>query len=330
MSGSLTFYGHFSGYSSYPVVCQNLLRWLEMQAPFAVQAIDLRTAKLPYRQNGPSLLFGFPTHVKEITPNFERFVGYHVCDVDKIPELWVEIMNQEAHVLTPSAWCKQVFEQRGVSTPISIVPHGINPSAFCLPPRKYPRQRVFTFRHFTSSSGERKGTVELIRAFKRAFRETDPVILVIHGGGITDEDYRIYVSNEGPLPSTRQAERYWTTDVLVQPSRAEGFGMQPLEALACGTPVISTRCTGHEQWWDGEIPGLVKVFTDGFQPCKPGDGMAPTIDEDHLVYVLRGTWHDHARLKHAALRNSCVIRRHCAWDRQLDNSPLLDVLRSIM
>ena len=34
-------------------------------------------------------------------------------------------------------------------------------------------------------------------------------------------------------------------DLVCQPSRAEGFGLVPLEARACGVPVAATLCTGH-------------------------------------------------------------------------------------
>jgi glycosyltransferase involved in cell wall biosynthesis len=44
-----------------------------------------------------------------------------------------------------------------------------------------------------------------------------------------------------PLPHLRRA------DVLVHPSFEDGFGYAPMEALACGVPVIVTDQTGMKE-----------------------------------------------------------------------------------
>jgi glycosyltransferase involved in cell wall biosynthesis len=45
--------------------------------------------------------------------------------------------------------------------------------------------------------------------------------------------------------------------LLVLPSRAESFGAVLVEALACGTPVVATRCGGPEDIVSDEVGTLV-------------------------------------------------------------------------
>lgn len=54
-------------------------------------------------------------------------------------------------------------------------------------------------------------------------------------------------------PGAELAAYYRAADVVVQSSRAEGFGLVPVEALACGTPVVASAVGGlRETVRDGE------------------------------------------------------------------------------
>jgi glycosyltransferase involved in cell wall biosynthesis len=55
----------------------------------------------------------------------------------------------------------------------------------------------------------------------------------------------------GVVPEARLVEIYNAADVLIFPSFAEGFGWPPLEAMACGTPVVTS-----------EDPAIVEVVGD--------------------------------------------------------------------
>jgi len=47
-------------------------------------------------------------------------------------------------------------------------------------------------------------------------------------------------------------------DVLVFPSLLEGFGYPPLEALACGTPVIASNTSAMRE----TLPGIAELVDD--------------------------------------------------------------------
>jgi glycosyltransferase involved in cell wall biosynthesis len=61
---------------------------------------------------------------------------------------------------------------------------------------------------------------------------------------------------------------YSTADVYVHPSEYEGFGLPPLEAMACGTPVAASACTS--------LPEVVGDAGLLFDPSDPED-MAETL-----------------------------------------------------
>lgn len=62
----------------------------------------------------------------------------------------------------------------------------------------------------------------------------------------------------GPIPNAELPAYYRAADLFAIPSNQEGLGIVGLEALACGTPVVSTRCGGPEQYVeDGRTGYLV-------------------------------------------------------------------------
>ena len=74
---------------------------------------------------------------------------------------------------------------------------------------------------------------------------------------------------------------YNISDVTVNISDAEGFGLGTLESLSCGTPIIVTMTGGlQEQVTDGE-----NWFGVGIEPCSKaliGSQQVPYIYEDRI------------------------------------------------
>jgi glycosyltransferase involved in cell wall biosynthesis len=73
-----------------------------------------------------------------------------------------------------------------------------------------------------------------------------------------------------------------TLDVFVVPSYQEGLCIAALEAMACGCPIVSTRCGGPEEFViDGETGSLVS-----FNCIEMADAITRIIGDDVLYRRL--------------------------------------------
>lgn len=88
----------------------------------------------------------------------------------------------------------------------------------------------------------------------------------VAAAGMTD---RIRVLPEVPVQD--MARWYQALDLFVAPQRWEGFGLTPLEAMACGVPTIATRVGAFEE--------LVQDGTTG--------ALIPPGDRDAMVAAIR-------------------------------------------
>jgi glycosyltransferase involved in cell wall biosynthesis len=93
---------------------------------------------------------------------------------------------------------------------------------------------------------------------------------------------------------------YENATCLLFPSRYEGFGLPPVEAMACGCPVLATRGGAVE-----EICGDDALYVDLRDKAAITDTIERLLDEDGLADRMRGrgraraaalTWDASARI----------------------------------
>jgi L-malate glycosyltransferase len=94
-----------------------------------------------------------------------------------------------------------------------------------------------------------------IAAFYNAFRDFTNVRLTIFGEGkerpkleslIEKYNLKTKVIFEGICKQETIAKKLRESDCFVLPSKSETFGVAYIEALACGVPIIATKCGGPE------------------------------------------------------------------------------------
>jgi glycosyltransferase involved in cell wall biosynthesis len=83
----------------------------------------------------------------------------------------------------------------------------------------------------------------------------------------------------GELPDSELAGLYRGARCVVYASLYEGFGLPVLEAMACGTPVVTSRATAME-----EVAGGAAVLVDPLDPEAIAAGIADAVARrDELV-----------------------------------------------
>jgi glycosyltransferase involved in cell wall biosynthesis len=132
---------------------------------------------------------------------------------------------------------------------------------------------------FVGTLEPRKNLLTLLKAFDQILRHTAwrPQLVVVGGEGwLMDETFSFLKEsgiNEhlrlvGYLDDQELRALYSSCKAFIYPSLSEGFGLPPLEAMACGAPVIASR-----------IPALREILGDAAILVEPVDveGVARAI-----------------------------------------------------
>lgn len=175
-------------------------------------------------------------------------------------------------IYVPSKYSRQTFIDAGVQE------SKLRRRFFTVESRFAPPIRNLHQDHFTIVYVGRlqvsKGLPVLLEAFE-GLGDKDAELILVGGYGTNGmekylhrrlaADGRIKIRPGDPLPYLHRA------DVLVHPSFEDGLGLAPLEALACGLPVIVTEDTGMKEYVVNGRNGYI----------------LPTGDIDALVEHLR-------------------------------------------
>jgi glycosyltransferase involved in cell wall biosynthesis len=81
----------------------------------------------------------------------------------------------------------------------------------------------------------------------------------------------------GYVPETTLAVMYRLASVFVFPSLYEGFGLPPLEAMASGTPVVTSNVSSLP-----EVAGGAAVLVDPYDPASIADGLTRVLGDPAL------------------------------------------------
>ena len=102
----------------------------------------------------------------------------------------------------------------------------------------------------------------------------------------------------GFVPDDTLSILYRLASVFVFPSLYEGFGLPPLEAMACGTPVVTSNVSSLP-----EITGDAAVLVDPYDVSSIVEGVRRVLTDPALADDLR--------------RKGAIRAREFSWERSV-------------
>jgi 2-polyprenyl-3-methyl-5-hydroxy-6-metoxy-1,4-benzoquinol methylase/glycosyltransferase involved in cell wall biosynthesis len=257
-------------------------------------------------------------------------IGYWAWELSRFPIKWMDSFKHLDEIWVPSNF---VLDSVSRCSPIPIVrvPHAIpeelpttahTRSYFGLPKKKY----LFLFMFDFMSIMERKNPLGLIEAFKKAFKPSDDVVLVLKGVHANSAAKKLQIlqsAAEGAnvkfldavlsKPDTNALIKL--CDCYVSLHRSEGFGLTMAEAMSLGKPVIATAYSGNMDFMTQSDSFLVNYhltpLSRDYEPYERGSLWAEP-DLNHAAELMRLVYEDKLAAERAGRRARRAMLRQFA------------------
>lgn len=230
-------------------------------------------------------------------------IGITQFETTVLPRSQVENVNLLDHVIVTSQFGKKLFKSSGVNTPITAMRPGIPTEDF--PYRERESDGLFKVLVLGALTS-RKNAEGAVRIFKKAsegspdWRLTVKTRMSSQAKGVVeavarDPRIKLVSSDEPPHLISRW---YYANDCFLWPSKGEGVGLPPLEAMASGMELVCSDNSGMSDYVSEEICYPIRtshresaMTPDGFNENyvraygEVGEWWVP--DEEHGARQLR-------------------------------------------
>jgi len=254
----------------------------------------------------PSLFYELPDYQ----------VGFTQFETNRLPEYWIEDLERMDEVWVTCKELVDVFSKSGVTRPIYVTRLGVRGDRFT--PARRKKTKPFRFVH-TGMPEPRKGADLVLKAYRLAFGGyEDEVRLTMKGVGIP-QDWM----NRLPLgvdfilsryPTKLLVDLYHNSHCMVYPTRGEGWGMIPMEAMATGLPTILTSFLGTSEFAKYGIKvghKLVEAeYYEHLMPC--GEWAQPDLRE--LADLMIDVYDNYEKYEDAAFTDSREMVKEFSWE----------------
>jgi glycosyltransferase involved in cell wall biosynthesis len=198
-------------------------------------------------------------------------------------------------ILVNSTWTKNQVTGVG-PTPKYILPNGVKADIFM--PSHQRSASSTTFRLATVARKHAyKGWPDLVESLNLLWDERqDFELTAITQDPIITNGCRFPVTLVSPKDDQELVSYLQSADVFLFSSHREGFGLPPLEAMACGVPVVSTDLDGMREYavhdanaWLVPV-GSIQDMTNGIRHLLDNPELRSRLSAEGLKTSRQFTW----------------------------------------
>ena len=165
--------------------------------------------------------------------------------------------------------------------------------------RKHGIDQAFLL--YTGTIEPRKNLLKLIRAYNEILHTTEhrPMLVLCGGRGWMDEEVFQLVAElklqrqvkfTGYVDDADLPALYSACEVFVYPSLYEGFGLPPLEAMACGAPVVTSNTSSLP-----EVVGDAGILVDPHEAFELAQVLANLLSDPAQRHHFRMAGYERAK-----------------------------------
>ncbi len=252
-----------------------------------------------------------------------RSIGVWFCETANAPAAVAEAASLVDEVWVASAFCREAFAA-AVAKPVRVFPHPVEKPVSDRGTLRFDRRFVFLSRFDFTSDVERKNPLGTIDAFRAAFPNDSGPFLVLksaHGPRFPldllavrerlrgRDDIQLI---DGYLGDAENDALTAKADCYLSLHRAEGLGLNLMEAMAAGKPVIATDFSGSRTFLDAGVGfpcGFAPVSVSAASTLYPRGEIWAEPDHADAVRLLRRVYRDQEHAAEIGQRAALLMAR---------------------
>lgn len=248
--------------------------------------------------------------------------------------------SESFSIVTPSRWSSECFRRWGLrDDQVHVVPLGVETAIFhpSMSRRDEVRRRLglgsseFLFGNFSGMAWNR-GIDVLLHAFAIVVQKAPEARLLLKGAEQVYPSKAFFDKTRSSMPKwvlsaiegkliytgamvsmVDMADMYRALDAYVTPYRGEGFNLPPLEAVACGVPVICTKGGPTDEFMTSDIARFIDSELRSI-PDEPVKNAYLEPEVDHLADLMLKMIGDDTWRKAVTSSGPAYVRERYSWD----------------